>query len=28
MQGDWLKMVRQVMANTEDVGSHFAEVAR
>lgn len=27
-QGDWLKMVRQVMANTEDVGSHFAEVAR
>jgi hypothetical protein len=28
MQGDWLKMVRQVMANTEDVGRHFAEVAR
>jgi hypothetical protein len=28
MQGDWLKMVRQVIANTEDVGSHFAEVAR
>lgn len=28
MQGDWLKMVRQVMANTEDVGSHFAVVAR
>jgi hypothetical protein len=28
MQGDWLKRVRQVMANTEDVGSHFAEVAR
>jgi hypothetical protein len=28
MQRDWLKMVRQVMANTEDVGSHFAEVAR
>jgi hypothetical protein len=28
MQGDWLKMMRQVMANTEDVGSHFAEVAR
>ncbi len=28
IQGDWLKMVRQVMANTEDVGSHFAEVAR
>ncbi|MDO9279186.1 MAG: DUF1178 family protein [Polaromonas sp.] len=28
MQGDWLKMVRQVVANTEDVGSHFAEVAR
>jgi hypothetical protein len=27
-QGDLLKMVRQVMANTEDVGSHFAEVAR
>ena len=28
MQGDWLKTMRQVMANTEDVGSHFAEVAR
>ncbi len=28
MQGDWLKMVRQVIANTEDVGSHFAKVAR
>ncbi len=28
MQGDWLKVVREVMANTEDVGSHFAEVAR
>ncbi len=28
MQGDWLKMMRQVVANTEDVGSHFAEVAR
>ena len=28
MQGDWLKTMRQVMANTEDVGKHFAEVAR
>jgi hypothetical protein len=28
MQSDWMKMVRQVMANTEDVGSNFAEVAR
>ena len=28
VQADWLKMVRHVMANTEDVGSHFAEVAR
>jgi hypothetical protein len=28
MQADWLKMVRHVMANTEDVGGHFAEVAR
>ena len=28
IQADWLKMARHVMANTEDVGSHFAEVAR
>ena len=28
MQSDWMKMVRQVMANTEDVGNNFAEVAR
>ena len=28
VQSDWLKMARHVMANTEDVGSHFAEVAR
>ena len=28
VQADWLKMARHVMANTEDVGSHFAEVAR
>jgi len=27
-QADWLKMARHVMANTEDVGNHFAEVAR
>ena len=27
-QAGWLKMVRQVMANTEDVGDKFAEVAR
>lgn len=28
VQADWLKMARHVMANTEDVGSHFAEIAR
>jgi hypothetical protein len=28
VQADWLKMARHVMANTDDVGSHFAEVAR
>jgi hypothetical protein len=28
VQADWLKMARHVLANTEDVGSHFAEVAR
>jgi hypothetical protein len=28
VQADWLKMARHVMANTEDVGSHFAEVSR
>ena len=28
VQADWLKMARHVMANTENVGSHFAEVAR
>jgi len=28
VQADWLKMARHVMANTEDVGSHFVEVAR
>lgn len=27
-QAAWLKMVREVMANTEDVGSQFAEEAR
>jgi hypothetical protein len=28
MQAAWLKMVRHVMANTEDVGEQFAEEAR
>ena len=28
VQAAWLKMVRHVMANTEDVGSQFAEEAR
>ena len=28
MQRAWLKMVRHVMANTEDVGARFAEEAR
>ncbi|MFL6692562.1 MAG: DUF1178 family protein [Ramlibacter sp.] len=28
MQRAWLKMVRHVMANTEDVGQRFAEEAR
>ena len=28
VQADWLQMARHVMANTEDVGKHFAEVAR
>lgn len=28
MQRAWLKMVRHVMANTEDVGERFAEEAR
>jgi len=28
MQAAWLKMVRQVMANTEDVGERFSEEAR
>lgn len=28
LQAAWLKMVRQVMANTEDVGERFAEEAR
>jgi hypothetical protein len=28
MQAEWLKMVRHVMANTEDVGERFAEEAR
>ena len=28
LQAGWLKMARHVMANTEDVGGHFAEVAR
>lgn len=27
-QAEWLKVVRQIVANTEDVGSKFAEVAR
>lgn len=28
LQAAWLKMVRHVMANTEDVGARFAEEAR
>ena len=28
MQAEWLKVVRHVMANTEDVGERFAEEAR
>jgi hypothetical protein len=28
MQGRWLRMVRHVMANTEDVGERFADEAR
>ena len=28
LQAAWMKMVRHVMANTEDVGSKFAEEAR
>jgi len=28
LQVEWLKMVRHVMANTEDVGERFAEEAR
>lgn len=28
LQAAWLQMVRQVMANTEDVGAKFAEEAR
>jgi hypothetical protein len=28
LQAAWLKMVRHVMANTEDVGERFAEEAR
>jgi hypothetical protein len=28
LQAAWLKMVRQVLANTEDVGERFAEEAR
>jgi hypothetical protein len=28
LQARWLQMVRQVMANTEDVGERFAEEAR
>lgn len=28
MQAAWMKMVRHVMANTEDVGARFAEEAR
>jgi hypothetical protein len=27
-QATWLQMMRRVMANTEDVGERFAEVAR
>jgi hypothetical protein len=28
LQAEWMKMVRHVMANTEDVGERFAEEAR
>ena len=28
LQAEWLKMVRHVMAHSEDVGERFAEVAR
>ena len=28
LQAEWLKMVRHVMANTDDVGERFAEEAR
>jgi hypothetical protein len=28
MQAAWMKMVKHVMANTEDVGQNFAEEAR
>jgi hypothetical protein len=28
LQAEWLRMVRHVMANTEDVGDRFAEEAR
>lgn len=28
MQAEWMKMVRHVMANTDDVGERFAEEAR
>jgi hypothetical protein len=28
LQAAWLKMAREVMANTEDVGERFAEEAR
>jgi hypothetical protein len=28
MQAAWMKMVRHVLANTEDVGPRFAEEAR
>jgi hypothetical protein len=28
MQAEWLKMMRHLVATTEDVGSHFAEEAR
>jgi hypothetical protein len=28
MQAAWMKMVKHVMANTEDVGKNFAEEAR
>jgi len=28
LQGEWLKLMRHVMAHTEDVGERFAEEAR